>query len=121
MTKEMMTSQDADYIREDDELMRVMSAKQAEQDAAERDRLNTEIRCEAAKYNAYMRKVGKAYQTTARVMAALAGASAVFTFMSLRLSNALGVFIAAICTFCCIGLTSVLDKRARSVSKREAM
>lgn len=114
MTKEMITSKEAEFVRDDDELMRVMKNKQEEQKAAEEEQCSIEVKCEAARYAAYKKKIKRAYQLGARITAALSGSAAVVTVMSLINSNALGVFVGAVSTFVFMSLSSCLDKLTRS-------
>lgn len=114
MSEKLNTTKDAEFVRDEDELMRVMKQKEDEQRAAEEELRSVIVKCEAAKYAAYRRKIKKAYQISARITATLSGSAAVVTVMCLLNSDALGVFVGAASTFVCISLSSCLDKFARS-------
>lgn len=114
MTEQLITSKEAEFVRDDDELMKVMKAKQDAQKAAEEEQYSIEIKCEAAKYAAYKKKIKRAYQLSARITAALSGSAAVVTVMCLINSDALGVFVGAVSTFVFMSLSSCMDKLTRS-------
>ena len=111
--KEIMTSQEVEFIQEDDELMSIMRERQDEMKAVEQERLDTEIKCEAAKYQMHLKKVRHMYHNAARATATLAGVCGAVTAVCLFDTNALGVLIAASSTFGLVNLTSYFDKRSR--------
>lgn len=111
--KEIMSTQDMEFIREDGELMRFMAERYREMKVAEQERLDTEIKYEAAKYQMHLRKVRHMYHNVARATATLTGASSVITGMYFLDSNTPGVLIAAVCTFGLASLSNHFDKRSR--------
>lgn len=101
------------WDQEDEILMRIMHENHAKLVAAEQEKLDIEIKCEAAKYQAHLKKVRHAYHNAARAAATLAGAAGVATGICLFAGNALGVLIAASSTWVLVNLTSTFDKKSR--------
>lgn len=111
--KEIVAPQEHEFIQEDDELIRIVRERQDEMKAAEQERLDTKIKCEAAKYQMHLKKVRHMYHNAARATATLAGACSVVTAVYLFESSALGVLITASVTFGLLNLTGYFDKRSR--------
>lgn len=101
------------YDQEDDVLMRLVQERAKERVAAEQAQLDIEMKCAAAKYRAYQKRMRHLYHNAARASATLAGACGVVVGIYLRNANAFGVLVSCVAMVGCVGLSMMFDEKAR--------